>query len=79
MKDNRSITLKSHVTVDDFLAIVAGAKAVKKSVSTHIRDCCLIRRNVTSPRRPVARPSLVPFQAKFAPARNVRPAAYMRS
>jgi hypothetical protein len=79
MKENRSITLKSHVTVDDFLAIVANAKAVRKSVSTHIRDCCLPRGNVKPEGRPGARPSLVPFQAKFAPARSVRPAAYMRS
>lgn len=79
MKENRSITLKSHVTVDDFLAIVADAKALKKSVSTHIRDRCLPCPNVKRVGPPATRTSLGPFRAKFAPSRTMRPAAYMRS
>lgn len=79
MKDNRSITMKSNVTVDDFLAIVANAKAVKKSISTHIRDCCLPCGNVKPAARPATRTSLGPFRAKFLPGRSARRPAHMRS
>ena len=81
MKDNRSIILKSNVSVDDFEAIAAGAKAAKKSISTYLRDCC-IGTNDKPQRRQGDRPSLVPFQAKFqaklAPGR-VRGFARMNS
>jgi hypothetical protein len=79
MKDNRSIPAKTNLTVDQYVDLVADAKAANKSASTLLRDCWLACRNVTPSRCPISRPSLVPFQAKFAPARNVRPAAYMRS
>lgn len=78
MKDNRNITLKTNVTVDDYLLIASLAKAARKSMSTHIRDCCLPKPNVKPPRPPVARPSLARFQAKFAPGRIARPELRLR-
>jgi hypothetical protein len=79
LKDNRSIPAKTNLTVDQYVDLVADAKAANKSASSLLRDCWLACRNANASCRKVTRPSLAPFQAKFAPARAVRPAAYMRS
>jgi hypothetical protein len=73
MKDNRTICNKTYMTPDEHIDLVADAKAAKTSASTLLRDCWLACRNGTRARRPISRPSLVPFQAKFAPGRAVRP------
>jgi hypothetical protein len=78
MKDNRTIILKSNVSVDDFQAMDDARRAAKKSMSTYIRDCCL-GINVKSRRRQTDRPSLAPFQAKLAPGRSTRGFARMNS
>ena len=79
LKENRSIPAKTNLTVDQYIDLIADAKAAGTSASTLLRNCWLACRNVKPARRPVARPNLAPFQAKFAPARAVRPTAYMRS
>jgi hypothetical protein len=79
MKDNRSIPAKTNLTVDEYVDLVADAKAAKKSASSLLRDCWLACRNVKPAARPTNRPSLGPFRAKFAPTRTMRPAVYMRS
>jgi hypothetical protein len=79
MKANRNITLKSNVTPDEFLTITAHAAAVKKSVSTHIRDCCLPCPDVNRTARPATRTSLGPFRAKLLPGRQARRTTHLRS
>lgn len=79
MKENRSIPAKTNLTIDEYVDLVADAKAARKSASSLLRDCWLACRNVKPAMRPKTRPNLAPFQAKFAPGRGVRPAIYMRS
>jgi hypothetical protein len=79
MKDNRNRLAKTYLTDRQFVELEADANAAGDSISDVLRRSWLACRNLKPARRPITRPSLVPFQAKFAPARNVRPAAYMRS
>jgi hypothetical protein len=79
MKNNRSIPAKSHLTPDQYLDLMADAEAANKSASSLLRDCWLACRNGTTRRRQSDRPSLVPFQAKFAPGRSTRGFARMNS
>lgn len=73
MKDNRTITAKTNLTPNQYLDLAADSEATGRSMSDLLRDGWLACRNVKPSRRPLNRPSLVPFQAKFAPARTVRP------
>jgi hypothetical protein len=79
MKDNRSIPAKSHLTPDQYLDLMADAKAANISASSLLRDCWLACRNGNAHRRQIDRPSLVPFQAKFAPGRSTRGFVRMNS
>jgi hypothetical protein len=79
MKDNRTICNKTYMTADEHIDLVADARAARTSASTLLRDCWLACRNGKPAARPVARPSLVPFRAKFAPGRAARGLAHMRS
>lgn len=78
MKENRSITTKSNLTVDQYLDLVADAKAAGTSVSTLLRDSWLKCRNGKPASRASTRPNVGPFRAKFAPGRGVRGFANMR-
>ena len=79
MKDNRHMVNKTYMTEDEHRKLIADAKATRKSVSTLLCDCWLEWRDVKPATRPVTRPTPAPFRPKFAPARSVRPTAYMRS
>jgi len=78
MKQTRNIIVKSSLTPDDFLRLRADANTARKSISSHIRDCCLPAPNLMPERRPSVRPKPVPFQAKFLPGRASRGFANMR-
>lgn len=73
MKRKRLALAKTYLTFDQHDDLVADAEATGDSVSDVLRNCWLACRNVKAAQKKPARPSLVPFQAKFAPGRNVRP------
>lgn len=73
MKDNRNRLAKTYLTDRQYDDLEADAKASGDSISDVLRRSWLACRNVKRVQRPIARPSLVPFQAKFAPGRGVRP------
>jgi len=70
MKDNRNRLAKTYLTDRQYDDLEADAKAAGDSISDVLRRSWLACRNVKAPRAPITRPSLVPFQSKFAPGRG---------
>ena len=72
MKTARNIIVKTCLTADNYLDLVADAEAAGKSHSTLLRDAWLSVRNLKAPARAPGRTRTGQQLAKFAPGRSVR-------
>lgn len=79
MKTARNIIVKTCLTADEFVLLTKDCEKEEVSQSKKLRDSWLSCRNGKPASRASSRPSIGQRLAKFAPSRNMRPTAYMRS